>query len=220
VPRAKFTKPPGPFPAPEKVPRTKFRFRSDHRREFEKLLPSKLAGLSVPPDAARKHPEIKTISDVVILRTENEINNYLTGSHLLSEGNTSPVNGRAAIRRLRAAIRRFREALKPFERGWVDWETADIVPQNLDLKLEARDQELAKLRVPPAQRQALEILCQRIIININDLVSANGETISEREILRCVDAALKFANIKHPNISKHRDRLARLCFPSAATPLR
>jgi hypothetical protein len=205
--------------------RSTFRFRNDHWRALAKLLPSKLSGLSVPSDAVAKLPtKIKTIADVVILKTENAVNSYRTGSPIVSKGRINPPNVRAAIRRLRTAIRGLQEALEPFEQGWVDSETADIVPPNLvpldlDAKLEARDQEVAKLRrLAPAPTRALALLCQMIVVDTKQLISANGETVSETDILRYVDAALKFAGIKHPNFPKHRDRFARLCFPNDSSP--
>jgi hypothetical protein len=86
-----------------------------------------------------------------------------------------------------------REALKPFVRGWVDPETADIVPADLDAKLATREQQIAKLRLPPAQQRALALLCQRIEVHVRQFASTNGETISQLGILRYVDAALACA---------------------------
>jgi hypothetical protein len=207
MPRSKFTKPPGPFPPFEQIQLSKFLLSDDQWRNLTELLPPKLAALSVPSDAAAKLPtKIKTIADVVIRITENEINRYLAGSPLVSQGGINPANVRAAIRRLR-------EALKPFVGGWVDYETAKIVSANLDAKLAAREGKISKLRLAPAHRRALAMLCQRIVVFVKSFVSANDETISEEDMLRYVDAALTFARIKHPNISKHRDRLVRLCFP-------
>jgi hypothetical protein len=212
VPRAQYTKPPGPLPAPEQIRRSEFRLRNDQWRELAKLLPCKLAGLAIQPDdAARLPAKLKTIADVAIQATEDDINSYLTGLPLVSEGRLNPANVRAAIRRLR-------EALKPFAQGSVDDETADIIPADLDGKLEARDQAIAKLRLPPTQRRALGMLCQHIVSFVRQLASANGETISEQDMLCYVDAALSFARIGHPNISKHRDRFMRLCFSNDSSP--
>jgi hypothetical protein len=249
VPRAKFTKASGPLPAIEQIQRSKFEFRNDHWRALTKLLSPKLSALSLPSDerflalglppttqagqaapatlpsaSVKFSPKIKSIADLVIVITEEAINSYRTGSPIVSKGRINPPNARAAIRRLRTDIRRLQEALKPFERGWVDSETADIVPPNLvptdlDAKLAARDQEIAKLgRLAPTPRRSLAFLCQIIVGIIKQLVSAQGETVSEKDILRYVDAALKFASIKHPNIPKHRDRFARLCFPKDSSP--
>jgi hypothetical protein len=212
VPRAKYIKPPGPFLSIEKIQRSKFQFRSDQWRKLTELLPSKLADLGVPPDTAIELPEkVKTIADWVILETENAIKSHQTTTRLDSGARMKPANVRAAIRRLR-------EALKPFVQGWVDSETADIVPVDLDARLAARDEEIAELRLPPARQRSLAMLCRWIENCVRQFASANGETVSEQEMLRYVDASLNFAGINHPNISKHRDRLAALVFPKDAPP--
>jgi hypothetical protein len=117
VPRAKYTKPPGPFPAIEQIQRSTFRFRNEQWRKLAKLLPCKLAGLGVPPDAAEKLPaKVKTIADWVIQITEDEINSHLTANPLISEASITPVSVRAAIRRLREAL--------TVNRSWADGWTA------------------------------------------------------------------------------------------------
>jgi hypothetical protein len=213
VPRAKFTKPPGPLPAIGQIHRSEFRFRDDQWRELAKLLPCKLVGLEVPPDAKARFPEkVKTIADCVIQATEEVVITYLTASVVISESPINAANNRAAIRRLR-------EALRPFVCGWVDDETADIIDwRNLDAKLAARDREIAQLRLPPAKRRILAMLCQSIEVCVRQFVCANGATVGEQDMLRYVDTVLKFARIKHPNIAKHRDRLAKLVVPSEQLP--
>jgi hypothetical protein len=208
VPRAKYTKPPGPFPAIEQIQRSTFRFRKDQWCKLTELLPCKLASLRLPTDAATLPTKEKTIADRLIQSTEELINFYLTTSRLNSEAST-PTNPAS----VRVAIRRLRDALKPFERGWVDDETASLVPADLIAKLSARYQEIANLNLPSAKRRALETLCQGIAVFVRRYATENGEAISEKNMLRYVDAALNFANIKHPNIAKHRDRLAALVFP-------
>jgi hypothetical protein len=207
VPRAKYTKPPGPLRAIEQIQHSKFRFRNDQWRKLAKLLPCKLPDLGVPSDYAATVPKkVKTLADLVIHETEEAIYSYLTASPLISEVPVNPANVQAAIRQLR-------EALKPFVRGWVDDETADIIPAELDTKLAARNQEIAKLHLPPAERRLLAKLCQDIAAFVRQFSSANGEKVSEQNILRFVDTALNFARIEHPNTAKHRDRLAALVFP-------
>src|SRR5262249_13330546 len=147
-----------------------------------------------------------TIADAVVYETEGAIASHLTTVLLPSDRTPKVANVRAAIRRLR-------KALEPFTRGWVDGETADIVPAALDAKLAARDQELTKLRSPSAQRRALAMLCQSIEVLVRQFASAKGERISKEDTLRYIDAALNFAQIEHPSLSKHRDRLAALVFP-------
>ena len=212
MPRAKYTKPPGPFQAIEQIRSAKFRFRAYQWRKLTKLLPSKLADLSAPPDAATKLPKkAKTIADRIVQRTEDRINLYLMISNSLSDASITPANVRSAIRRLRIA-------LKPFISGSVDDETAAIIPSDIDAKLAIREQEIARLRLPPARLRALAMLCQYIEILVRQFTSANGETVSEQEILCYVDASLNFAGIKHPNITKYRRRLAALVFPKDMPP--
>jgi hypothetical protein len=216
VPRAKYTKPPGPLPTIEQIQHSQFQFRQSQWRKLTKLLPFRLATLAVPsrldtlavpPDAGATLPEkVQTMADWVIYKTEEAIGSHLTLSPLISEDPVNPANVRAAISRLR-------EALKPFVRGWVDSETANLVPAALDDKLAAREQEIAKMHLPSAQQRAIAMLCQSIEVFVRHFSTANGETVSKQDMLCYVDAALNFARIKHPDIPKHRDRLAALVFP-------
>jgi hypothetical protein len=143
----------------------------------------------------------------VIYATEDAISFHLTASQIIAGAPINPASVRAAIRRLR-------EALKPFVRGWVDDETASLVPADLDAELAVRDQEIAKSRLPPAKRRDLTMLCGLIAGFVRQFSSAHGEIVSEQDMLRYIDAALNFARIRHPNLSKHRDRLAALVFPN------
>jgi hypothetical protein len=219
VPRAKYTKPPGPFLAIAQINQSKFVFHNEEWQKLTKLLPTKL-GLDVrsnaaarllvtlgyPPDATLPN-KVKTFADLVIQATEDEINSHLTISQLNSEAPVNPANVRAAIHRLRYSLR-------PFVRGWVDDETAGIVDwAELDAKLATRDQEIVKLRLPSAKQRVLARLCQTIEVWVRHVCTANGETVSERDMLRYVDAALTFAGIGHPSFAKHRKRLAALVFP-------
>lgn len=207
MPRAKYTKPPGPLQAIEQIQRSTFQFSNDQRRKLCKILPCKLADLGVSPDLAAGLPaKVKTIADCIIQATEEAINSHLTVAPLRTKARMNPANVRAAIRKLR-------EALKPFSRGWVDVETADIVPVDLDTKLATRDQELAKMHLPPASQRGLAMLCQCIEAFAREFSSVNGQTVSEQDMLRYVDAALNFAGIQHPDLAKHRPRLAALVFP-------
>jgi hypothetical protein len=232
VPRAKYTRPPGPLLAIAQIQRSKFQFSTEQRSKLAKLLPSKLANLGVPPpdvqrtplwfwldfkladpgvppDAAGTLPEkAKTITDLVIEITEDAINSHLTATPLISDIPMNPANVRAAICKLL-------KALEPFIKGWVDSETADIVPAGLDAKLAARE---LKLRLPAARQRALAMLCRFIEVCVRQFAAANNESVNQQNMLRYVDTALKFAGIKHPNIAKHRDRLAKLTFPSEQPP--
>jgi hypothetical protein len=211
VPRAKHRKPPGPFPPFQQIRRSEFRFRGDQRHELSKLLPCKLAELQISPEDAikEKFPQnVKTIADWVMHQTEEEINSYLTGSPIISGKPINAADNRTAITQLRIA-------LKPFVRGWVDDETADIIDWiSLDAKLAERDAEIAQLRLRPSKQRILGMLCQRIEVRVRLFADANGETVSEQNMLRYVDTALSFARIKHPSLAKHRTRLAALVFPS------
>ena len=224
MPRAKYTKPPGPFLAIEQIHRSKFRFHNEQWQKLTKLLPSKLGldvrsdaaarllvALGFPPDATLPD-KVKTFADLVIQATEDAINSHLTTSPLNSEAPINPANVRAAIRRLRYALR-------PFLRGWVDDETASIIDwAELDATLATRDQEIEKLRLPSAKQRALARVCQTIEVWARRIASENGETIKQQDMLRYVDTALNFARIRHPNITKHRGRLAALVFPKDRLP--
>src|SRR6476660_5305832 len=52
VPRAKYTKPPGPLPDIAKIQRSTFRFRNNQRRALTKLLPARVTELRIPREAA------------------------------------------------------------------------------------------------------------------------------------------------------------------------
>ena len=219
MPRAKYTKPPGWLPAVERIERSKFRFRAHQWQRLARLLPPKWSNQTIPSDyianaATMPHAPrrvLKTVADVVVHETEGAINSYQTSLQLFSDSRHNPANVRAAIRRLRAA-------LEPFVQGGVDAETSDIIPADLDGNLAAREQELSRLRVPPMQRRFLVMLCA-LIGGVAKSVAANcNEIVCEHDIVRYADAALTFANIKHPDFAKHRDRLARWVFPTDQLP--
>jgi hypothetical protein len=215
VPRAKYTKPPGPLPAIDRVQRSEFRFRHDQWRKLKKLLPSELDQLAVPSnytDETERMPhrpsrKLKTIADAVVHHTEGAISSHLTVERLYPEYRMPTAAN------VRAAIWRLRTALKPFVYVWVDTETADLIPAGLDDALAARERELAKLRLPPARYRALGMLCQTIQDGVKEVVAMKHATISDHNIIRYVDFALTCAAIDHPDSAKHRDRLAALVFP-------
>jgi hypothetical protein len=62
-------------------------------------------------------------------------------------------------------------------------------------------------------QRALAMLCQKIEVSVKQIASSNGSALSKHEMLRYIDAALNFACIKHPDVAKHSDRLAKLVFP-------
>src|SRR5262249_40433632 len=192
----------------------KFRFRNSQWDKLRKLLPSKLQEVPVRSDyidatTRAPHPAnrtLKTIADAVVYITEAAISSHLTAKQLTPDKMPRAANTRAAIRDLR-------KALVPFTRGWVDEETADIIPADLDAKLAARDQEVAKLRVPPIKRRLLEYLCRQIASDVTKVTRAKGATISDQSVIRYIDFALTCGGIDHPDFAKHRDRLAGLIFP-------
>ena len=136
MPRAKYTKPSSGPLASEHIRRSTFRFRGDQWRQLVKLLPDKLASLSAPSeyvDAAARESRVpgwtlKTIADLIVQMTEEEISSHLTAYPLVAEG----LNNRANVR---AAIRALRTALMPFTHGWVDPDTAALIPARLDAAL-------------------------------------------------------------------------------------
>jgi hypothetical protein len=154
---------------------------------------------------------LKTVTDLVVHETEGAINSYQTSLQLFSDSRNNVANVRAAIRRLRVA-------LEPFGQGGIDTETSDIIPADLDGKLAARERELSRLHAPPMQRRFLIMLCASIG-GVAKAVAANcNEIVCGHDIVRYADAALTFANIKHPDFAKHRNRLAKLVFPKEKLP--
>jgi hypothetical protein len=212
VPRAKYTKPSGPFPRFDQIKRVDFRFSAAQWRKLTKLLPSRLQELTAPSGPfemlTRHSPqrELKTISDVVIHEAEGAIASFKTAESL-----TNPENV-ATPARVRAAIRRLRKALEPFICGWVDVETANIVPDGLDDALARRGQELEDVRQAGGERGNLSFACVSMKGAVKTWASCNQVDISDLDVLRYIDEALSFGRIKHPDFLKHRDRLAALVF--------
>lgn len=144
---------------------------------------------------------------MMVWMTEQAVGNYLTGQVVLSKGPANPINSLAAIRRER-------RALEPFVQGAVDYITASIASwADLDAKLAAREEEIAKMKTGATKRRALAMLCQWIEVVVRQIASVNGQALNRQEMLRYIDTALKFARIDHPDITKHRARLAALTFP-------
>jgi hypothetical protein len=197
----------------DQIKRADFRFSTAQWQKLTKLLPSRFAQLTAPSgpfDMLTSNPprrELKTVADVVIHETEGAIASFKTVEPLRNPENT------ATPARVRAAIRRLRRALEPFMRGWVDPQTAKIIPDGLDDALEHREQELKQVRLPGDERGTLIIACDSMRAVIKLWASSNQIDFSDLELLRYVDAALSFGGIKHPDFSKHRDRLAALVLP-------
>jgi hypothetical protein len=157
------------------------------------LLPSKLASLGVPPEYAANVPKkVKTLADLVIYATEEEVRFHRRISALSDD----PINAA----NVRVTVRQLREAQKPFVLGWVDDETAEIIPADLDARLAAREREIEKLNLPAFRQRVLAMLCQKIEVWVRQIAAANGDAVSNHAMLRYIDAALNFADRprKHP----------------------
>jgi hypothetical protein len=212
VPRTKYTQPPGPFPPLDQIRRASFRFKPRERLALGHLLPDRLRKLTVPDDyqndAAQAAPcRPKTMADLIVCQTEVAIGLHLTGTKLPKGARMpSPANVRAAIRRLRTA-------LKPFVHGWVDDDTASLIPHGLDERLAARARELESIRVGAVSRRLLTMTCQRIESIVRLYVKANRTRIEKSSMRKFVAQALDFAGIEYPDPASHPERLDKLIFP-------
>jgi hypothetical protein len=203
------------LPKIEHVQRATFRFQDKQWRRLVDLLPNRLALLDVPSDyreEAAKAPHapnrtLKRFADVVVYETEGAISSHLTTERVSSE------HRMPTAANVRAAIRRLRYALKPFVDGWVDTDTADIVPAELDEALAARERKIGGCRLPPMSRRNLQLLCGAIRDLVTHIAGAKDAMISDQDILKYIHFALVFARIGHPDLGKHRDRLTALVFP-------
>jgi hypothetical protein len=155
---------------------------------------------------------MQTLADLVVHLTEEIIASHLITAPLLrSKGAqfSNPANVRAAIRQLR-------EALKPFVHGWVDGETADLIPDELDDALAAREQELKSVKVTSAGYRILEDICAKIGVLLTKIAEANDTKMSRKEVRQFVATALDCAGIKYPDPDSHPERLDKLIFPHGA----
>jgi hypothetical protein len=208
------TKAPGPLPPIELIARDAFRFDDEARRELVGLLPVRLQQLRVPenikqgvaelPDA----PKLETLAELIVALTEDSVKSYFTACGLNGGTPTNPANVRAAIGKLRAA-------LKPLVAGQVDDETADIIPEDLAVRLADRERELAGMRLPPAKRRNLALLCQWIGVVLKQYASANEVAFEERDAIRYVATALDYAGIEHSYSTENPARFVALVFPKS-----
>jgi hypothetical protein len=217
VPRTKYTKPPGPFPQQDQIRRASFRFSQQQRRALSNLLPDRLHNLPVPDGYTEKAAnaahrpafKLQTWADVAVYETEGAISSHLTTPPLLGNKGaqfSNPANVRAAIRELR-------EALKPFVHGWVDDDTADLIPDGLDDALAAREQELKSLKVTSPRKRILSYTCEGIGCLFKKIEDATDTKMSKRDIRKFVATALDWAGIKYPDPDSHPERLDKLIFP-------
>ena len=153
MPRSKYTKAPGPLRPIGQIERDAFRFDDEVQRKLVALLPLRLQQLRVPESFNREvissgAAQFETMAELIVAHTEEQVRCYLAMSTVVGGAPTNPANVRAAISKLRAA-------LKPFVAGWVDSETATIIPDDLDWRLTERERELAGMRPPPIKRRNL-----------------------------------------------------------------
>ena len=205
------SKAPGPFLG--RIARDAFRFDDQGRRELVALLPLRLQQLGVPENIKQEAaklsgaPQLETLAELIVALTEDYIRSYLT----VRDMRVNPANVKAAIRKLRTA-------LKPFVAGWVDNETATIIPDSLDRRLAERERELAGMRLPPAKRRYLGFLCQTIGVLLKKYASANQVAFEERDAIRYVATALDHAGIEHSYSTENPSRFIALVFPKAELP--
>jgi hypothetical protein len=114
-----------------------------------------------------------------------------------------------------AAQRGARQALKPFVLGWVDYETAEIIPRDLDDRLALRERELSGMRLPPFRRRNLALLCQYIGVFLKQWASANQVPLAERDAIRYVATALDYAGIENSYSTENPSRFAAVVFPKS-----
>jgi hypothetical protein len=221
MPRTKYTQPPGVFPPLSQIQQVCFRFEPHERKALRDLLPKRLRELGVPDDCqnqaaqARHRPvcRLATLADVVVYEAEAVIASHLSGVKLFSKDKGTRLPTPATVR---AAIRRLRTALEPFERGWVDEETASLLPPGLGEILAARERELESIKVGGMNRRILYTTCARIGIIVRHFVSANRARIRKRNLRQFVAQALDFAGIGYPDPESHPERLDKLIFPPPA----
>jgi hypothetical protein len=151
-------------------------------------------------------PQLETLAELIVAFTEELITSYLTARPLIGDARANPANSKAAIHKLRTA-------LKPLVAGWADVETATIIPGSLDRQLADRERQLAGMRLPPAKRRHLGLLCQYIGVFLKEFASANQVAFEERDAIRYVAAALDNAGIEHSYSTENPSRFAALVFP-------
>ena len=121
---------PGPFPRIDRLVFGVFRFDETARRELKGLLPLEFQQADIREEINKLAskptgtPKPRTLAELTIVDTETLISSYGTANNAIGSKAITPAQVRAAIRKLR-------EALKPFVEGWVDDETAGLIPEEL-----------------------------------------------------------------------------------------
>jgi hypothetical protein len=185
LPRSKYTKGPGPFLPIEHVVFDVFHFHEIARKELRGLLPLQFQEIDVSEEIKQiasklpGTPKPKTLAELTIMDTENLISSYRTANNAIGSKAITPAQVRTAIRKLR-------EALKPFVEGWVDRETAALIPEELDKRLASRELALQDMHIAPL-KQGIDYLCQEI----GNLLNQNtAELLARLAARRAVEAEL------------------------------
>ena len=211
MPRSKYTEVPGPFPPIEQIKPSDFQFDDITRRKLLGLLPLRLHQLDVPEEVAAElvgGPKLSTIAELIVVYTEELITAYRTEKGLSDHTPANPAN-------VVAAIRKARNALKPLDSGWVDEETASIIPDDVDERLARREHEIAKLRLGSYQRRRLVLLCKHIGVGLTKIASANQVTFEIPDMIKFITTALDYAGIEHSYSKANPSRFAARVFPKS-----
>ena len=181
------------------------------RRKLIGLLPRRLHQLDVPEEVAAElvgGPKLSTIAVLIVVYTEELIKAYLTEKGLSDRTPANPAN-------VKAAIRKFRKALEPLDKGWVDDETASIIPDDLAERLARREREIEKLRLTFYQRRRLDLLCEHIGVGLTRIASANQVTFEISGMIEFITTALDYAGIEHSYSAQNPSRFAARVFPKS-----
>jgi hypothetical protein len=191
LPRSKYTKGPGPFLPIDRFVSDVFRFDETARRELKGLLPVEFQQADIPEEIKQLAsklpgtPKPKTLAELIILDTENLISSYPKAKNVIGSRPITPAQVRAAIRKLR-------EALKPFVEGWVDHETAALIPEELDKRLASRELALQDMHIAP-DKQGIDYLSQEI----GNLLNRNtAELLARLAARRAVEAELRAEGLR------------------------
>jgi hypothetical protein len=190
VPRSKYTKGPGPFSRIGRIALDVFHFDEVARRKLLVVLPREFQAVAEETEqlASPGTPKPKTRAELIIIDTANLISSYRTAANEIGSKAITPAQVRAAIRKLR-------EALKPFVEGWVDDETAALIPEELDKRLASRELALQGMHIAPL-KQGIYYLCKEI----GNLLNQNtAELLARLAARKAVEAELRAKGLRpHP----------------------
>jgi hypothetical protein len=117
---------------------------------------------------------------------------------------------------VKVAIRKLRAALKQFVAGWVDDETAELIPADLDERLANREQALGRIRIKPS-KQLVYYLCEQIGDLLTQTATKFEIVFEEHDKIRYVVAALDHAGVKHSFSEENPARFAAHVFPRTSS---